>query len=196
MYSSTTAISDVQRQISGRENYTSVGRGQKKKEKREGGVFILLHLLRCTSYFPHLFQASFLAARESSFTLSPTQGKTSWFFLSAPFGSLFALAACSVANAGTRTPKQCHRTDHDIPALSWTNSSIQEFWMHAVVIQQPLPLLQQKVAAHLLPEKLILYLYQYFFSYQSQRDFTGMVSNLLDKHPMSLWDLKLCISCK
>lgn len=116
-----------------------VGGRKKRKKKREEGIFILLDLLRCTSYFPHLFQSSFLAARESSFALSPTQGKSSEFFISAPFGSLPAATACpgscSVANGSDKNPPKIHQT---------------------------LPLPQQQVTAHLLPEKLILYLYQYF----------------------------------
>lgn len=141
--------------------------GRKKGKKREGGVFILLHLLRCTSYFPHLFQPSFLAARESSFTSSPTPGRTSQVLYFSTFWWLPAgtvcPGSCSVANGSDRNPKKCHRTHCAIPALSWStsSSSSQQLWMPAVVTHQNLPLLQQKVTAHL-PEKLILCLHQYF----------------------------------
>lgn len=155
-----------------KELYISRWGGERKEKKREKEVYLFSYtsLLRCTSYLPHLFQSSFLAARESSFTLSPTQCKTSQVFISAPSCSLhqplFALAACPVANdRGKNTTSNI--TEPIMTFLlcpeAQPSPSSQELWMHAVVIQQTLPLLQQKVTGHLLPEKLILYLYQYLF---------------------------------
>lgn len=173
MHSSTSAISDVKRQFSGRKNYASVGGGGERKGKKRGKevyLFSYTSLLRCTSYLPHLFQSSFLAARESSFTLSPTRCKTSQLFISAPSCSLhqplFALAACPVANDRDKNTTS-NVTEPIMTFLlcpeAQPSPSSQGLWMHAVVIQQTLPLLQQKVTGHLLPEKLILYLYQYLF---------------------------------
>lgn len=102
--------------------------GRKERKKREGGGFILLHLLRRTSYFPHLFQSSFLSARESSFNIHFFKVKPASFLFQSLLGPshqpLFALAAWQQM-AVIRTPQQCHRTHHNVPALCWSTTSSQ-----------------------------------------------------------------------